>query len=116
MKNRSMLTILILGGGAIISFILSIFAIIFKVIALIFLTALLGLLTIWSFKKYRENKMDSSPTTIDELLQENNYKVQKSHKKSFVQKSENFSNGLVPFALAFITFCSFCVLIFMLIK
>ena len=111
-----MLIVLILAGLTLVSFILSMIAIVFKIMALAFLTILLGMLTVWSFKKYRENKISNYHSTIDELLQNNDYQVEHAQKESFTQKSEEFSNGLFPFALAFFTFCSFCVLIFMLIK
>ena len=116
MRKNNVIIILSLSGAVLVSFVLSIFAIIFKVIGFVFLTILLGILTVLAFKQRRENKNANSHSTIDELLQNNSYHEEKEHKQSFVQKSEDFGNGLVPFALAFFTFCSFCVLILMLTK
>lgn len=105
-----------MAGLTLVSFILSIFTVVFKVIAFVFLTALLGILTVWSFKKRKESKLSNGHSTIDELLQKDSYQEEQTHKESFMQKSEDFGNGLVPFALAFFTFCSFCILILMLVK
>ena len=106
----------IAGTIAVLSFILSAVSPIFNAVATGFLTIALGLLSWKSLKKHREGKAKTKKSSIDEmLLNQGDDETQTQMKKqSFREKSEDFSNGLVPYALVFFTICSLCLFIALL--
>ena len=102
---------------AILSFVLSNVSHVFNAIAFAFLTVALGVLSWQSLKKRREGKAKTKKSSIDEMLaqqsEDQTQNVQKE-KRTLVERSEDFSNGLVPYALVFFTICSLCLFIALL--
>lgn len=94
----------------IFTFALSSLIYVLKVISAGFLTIVLGMLSYKTFKRYKKYKVSNTHSgDIDELLNSDEEIKEKSQKKklTFSERTENFSNGLLPYALVFFTFCAF---------
>lgn len=102
------------GVITILTFALSSLTTILRIISSGFLTIALAMLSWLSFGKYKRDRVTPNVSSeIDELLinDEINKKPQQKNRLTFKEKSENFSNRLLPYALVFFTICAFSLFI-----